>query len=31
MARVSDNDFAEVTEVMTLEKLKMWTGESLRP
>ena len=30
MATVSDNNFAEVTEEMTLEKFKMWTVESLR-
>ena len=28
MATVSDNDFAEVTDEMILEKLKMWTIES---
>ena len=30
MATGSDNDLAEVTEEMTLEKFKMWTTESLR-
>ena len=30
MATGSDNDFAEVTEEMALEKFKMWTLESLR-
>ena len=30
MAGGSGNDFAEVTEEMTLEKFKMWTVESLR-
>ena len=28
MATVSDNDFAEVTDEMILEKLKMWAIES---
>ena len=30
MATGNDNDFAEVTEEMTLEKFKMWTVEFLR-
>ena len=30
MAKGSDNDFAEVTEEMTLGKFKMWTVESLQ-
>ena len=30
MATGSDNDFADVTEEMTLEKIKLWTVESLR-
>ena len=29
MAAVSGNDFAELTEEMTLEKFKMWTVEAL--
>ena len=30
MATGSENDFAEVTEEITLENFKMWTVESLR-
>ena len=30
MAKGSDNDFAEVTEEMTLGKFRMWTVESLQ-
>ena len=30
MTKVSDSDFAEVTEEMTLEKFKMWTVESFQ-
>ena len=30
MAAGSENDFAEVTEEITLENFKMWTVESLR-
>ena len=30
MATGSDNDFADVTEEMTLKKIKLWTVESLR-
>ena len=30
MATGSDNDFADVTEELTLEKIKIWTMKALR-